>query len=105
MKRVLSFSEWLTSEVLEAVPHQQYVLFTIPKIIRPYFKYDRKLCICAWKPLKNYLKGASLKGQSRERVIYNSKRGTVIYEPLDWLAAITSHIPDKGTQNVHYYGF
>ena len=42
MKRVLQFSEWLTNEVLENVIHQQYV-FTIPKIIRPYFKYDRGL--------------------------------------------------------------
>jgi len=40
MKRVLQFSEWLIEEVLESVTHQQYV-FTIPKIIRPYFKYDR----------------------------------------------------------------
>jgi len=39
MKRVLQFSEWLTNEVLENVIHQQYV-FTMPKIIRPYFKYD-----------------------------------------------------------------
>ena len=55
MKRVLSFSEWLTSEVLEAVFHQQYV-FTFPKIIRPYFKYDRKLlgklCLYAWETIK-----------------------------------------------------
>ena len=43
--------------------------------------------------------------KENQKVIYNSKRGTVIYEPLDWLAAITSHIPDKGTQNVHYYGW
>ena len=37
-------------------------------------------------------------------VIYRSKKGTVAYDPVDWLAAITSHIPDKGAQNVHYYG-
>ena len=57
MKRVLSFSEWLTSEVLEGAPHQQYVL-TIPKIIRLYFKYDRKLlgklCLCAWETIKEF---------------------------------------------------
>jgi len=53
MKRALQFSEWLTTEVLEKVTHQQYV-FTIPKIIRTYFKFDRslllllgKLCLCA----------------------------------------------------------
>jgi hypothetical protein len=39
-----------------------------------------------------------------QKVIHTSKRGTVSCEPLDWLAAITSHIPDKGAQNLHYYG-
>jgi len=27
-------------------------------------------------------------------IIYRSKKGTVLYEPLDLLAAITSHIPN-----------
>jgi hypothetical protein len=62
MKRVLSFSEWITKEILEGVPHQQYV-FTLPKIIRPYFKYDRSLlgnlCLCAWTTIKEFF-GVSL---------------------------------------------
>jgi Zn finger protein HypA/HybF involved in hydrogenase expression len=225
MKRVLQFSEWLTQEILENVTHQQYV-FTIPKIIRPYFKYDRKLlgrlCLCAWDTITEFfgaclptgavpgavisiqtwgdtanfhphLHGLVTKGGFDEReifhplpwidtqkmalvfmnkvftmlmaeekiskslaqkvaswphsgfnihngveidaddtkgretlaqyiikapvsqermlydredqkVVYASKRGTVSYEPLDWLAAITSHIPNKGAQCVHYYG-
>jgi Transposase zinc-binding domain len=41
-KRVVSFAEWAEQEVLEKVPHRQYV-FTIPKMLRIYFKYDRKL--------------------------------------------------------------
>jgi len=45
MKRVLQFSEWLTQEILEHVTHQQYV-FTIPKIMRAYFKYE-----AAWENL------------------------------------------------------
>jgi hypothetical protein len=36
--------------------------------------------------------------RENQKVIYKSKRGRVVYEPL---AAITSHIPNKGTQNVH----
>ncbi|MFX0134299.1 MAG: hypothetical protein ACFFDN_11710, partial [Candidatus Hodarchaeota archaeon] len=36
---------------------------------------------------------------------YKSKHGTIAYEPLDWLAAITSHIPNKCSQSVHFYGF
>lgn len=225
MKRVLSFSDWLTQEILEGVTHQQYV-FTIPKIIRPYFKYDRKLlgklCLCAWDTIKEFfavclhketipgavisiqtwgdmanfhphLHGLITKGgfdnygvfyplpwidtqkmallfrdkvfnmlikeekisedmavkisewphsgfnihnqveidpndekgkktlaqyiikapisqermiydRENQKVIYKSKRGTVVYDPLDWLAAITSHIPDKGSQNVRFYG-
>jgi hypothetical protein len=42
--------------------------------------------------------------KENQKVIYKSKRGKVVYEPLDWLAAITSHIPNKGAQNVRYYG-
>ena len=41
--------------------------------------------------------------KENQKVLYNSKQGAVFYDPIDWLAAITSHIPDKGTQNVHYY--
>jgi hypothetical protein len=226
MKRVLTFSEWLTENVLEDVTHQQYV-FTIPKIIRPYFKYNRKLlgklCLCAWETIKEFfgvclpkgacpgavisiqswgntanfhphLHGLVTKGgfteegtfyplpfidthkmaivfrskvlnmlikeekitpdqaqmisswphpgfnihnevkissndqqgriklaqyiikapislermiynKENQKVIYKSKKGTVVFDPLDWLAAITSHIPDKYAQNVRYYGF
>jgi hypothetical protein len=68
MKRVLQFSEWLTNEVLENVIHQQYV-FTIPKIIRPYFKYESSwgssACVHG-RQLKNFLESASLKGLSQE---------------------------------------
>jgi hypothetical protein len=57
MKRALQFSEWLINEVLEGVTYQQY-MFTMPKIIRPYFKYDRsllgKLCLCALETIKEF---------------------------------------------------
>jgi len=43
--------------------------------------------------------------REKQSVICRSKKGAVSYDPLDWLDAISSHIPDKGTQNVHYYGF
>ena len=41
-KRVVEFGEWLCEEVLKAVPHRHFV-FTIRKILRRYFLYDRKL--------------------------------------------------------------
>lgn len=54
-KRVIEFGEWLCQEVLKAVPHRHFI-FSIPKILRRYFLYDRKLLSelsrCAWETLK-----------------------------------------------------
>ncbi len=36
------FGEWITKEILYPLPHRQYV-FTIPKMLRPYSRFDRKL--------------------------------------------------------------
>ena len=41
-KRVVEFGEWLCVDVLKKVPHRHFV-FGIPKILRRYFLYDRKL--------------------------------------------------------------
>ena len=53
-KRVLLFAEWLDTHILEPVSHAQYV-FTIPKLLRPIFKYHRRelglLCKSAWQAL------------------------------------------------------
>ena len=60
-KRVVEFGEQLHEEVLEDVPHRQWV-FTLPKRLRPYFMYDRKLLAklskCAWEILSEYLKAS-----------------------------------------------
>ena len=57
-KRVIEFGEYLFSEVLKQVPHRQWV-FSIPKRLRLYFLYDRKLLPklskCIWKILSSYL--------------------------------------------------
>ena len=39
-------------------------------------------------------------------VTYESKYGKRVAEfsPLEWIAALSSHIPDRGGQTVHYYG-
>ncbi len=53
----MSFAEWAEQEVLEKVPHRQYV-FTLPKMLRIYFKYDRKLLgklsQCAYQTVKEF---------------------------------------------------
>ncbi len=41
-KRVLQFGDWVTAHVLPPVPYRQYV-FTIPKMLRVYFRKDRRL--------------------------------------------------------------
>lgn len=51
----LPYFEWLCEEVLKAVPHRHFI-FSIPKIFRRYFLYDRKLLSdlsrCGWDSLK-----------------------------------------------------
>ncbi|TNF75824.1 MAG: hypothetical protein EP299_05845 [Acidobacteria bacterium] len=48
---------WAEQELLEDVPHRQ-VVFTIPKRLRIFFRYDRKLlgelAACAWRALRLY---------------------------------------------------
>lgn len=41
-KKVIQFGELLRADILWPVPHRQYV-FTLPKILRHHFRYDRKL--------------------------------------------------------------
>ena len=41
-KRVLAYGDWVEQCVLRPVPHRQYV-FTVPKLIRPFFAYRRSL--------------------------------------------------------------
>ncbi len=58
-KRVLMFGEWITEEILYPLPHRQYV-FTVPKMLRPHFRFDRKLLgklsQCAYQSLKEFFR-------------------------------------------------
>jgi ribosomal protein S27E len=60
-KRVVEFGEWLCMDVLKKIPHRHFVL-SIPKILRRYFLYDRRLLAdlsrCAWEFLKVFLQEA-----------------------------------------------
>jgi Transposase zinc-binding domain/Putative transposase len=60
--RVLLFAEWLDTHILEPVSHAQYV-FTIPKLLRPIFKYHRRklglLCKSAWQALRQMFQEVS----------------------------------------------
>jgi len=41
------------------------------------------------------------------KVIYQSKdaQKEKVFDALEWLAAMSSHVPDKGEQMVRYYGY
>ena len=57
-KRLLLFSEHLSENVLLKLPHRQFV-FTLPKLLRVYFKYDRKPRLSAsqitWRRFKDHI--------------------------------------------------
>ena len=61
-KRVVEYGECLLTNVLKDIPHRQWV-FSIPKRLRIYFMFDRKLLTklsrCAWKVLNLYLTQAA----------------------------------------------
>ena len=59
---MVEYGECLLTNVLKAVPHRQWV-FSIPKRLRIYFMYDRKLLAklsrCGWNVINTFLKSAS----------------------------------------------
>ena len=40
-----------------------------------------------------------------ERLKPGASRNFQIFEPLEFLAEVTQHIPDKGQHQVHYFGY
>jgi hypothetical protein len=58
-KKVIQFAHHLKEAVIFPIPHRQYV-FSIPKILRKFFLYDRKLlgklCQCGSKSITKFLK-------------------------------------------------
>ena len=53
------FGEWITEDILYALPQRHYV-FTVPKMLRPHFRFDRnllgKLSQCAYQSLKEFFR-------------------------------------------------
>jgi hypothetical protein len=56
-ERQEEWGDWMREELLLDVPHRQ-VVFTIPKLLRVFFKYKRRplgdLCRCAHRSLTRY---------------------------------------------------
>ena len=118
-KRVAEFGEWLCAEVLKCVPHGQWV-FSVPKRLRPWFSHNRRLLAglskFAWKILSRYIIRAAFSQErmqyipdpaasdGRAKVIYQSKGGRdrKVFSALDWLAQLTTHIPNRREHMVRY---
>jgi hypothetical protein len=141
----------LCEEVLKAVPHRHFI-FSLPKILRRYFLYDRRLnhgrprkhasimasgseslrlgerhlgstIYCgpriqpgddqAMENIARYIIRASFSQErmtsipEESKVSYQSKDGKEekVFDALEWLAAMWSHVPDKGEQMVRSYGY
>ena len=62
-KRIEEWGEWMRGTLLLDVPHRQ-VVFTIPKRLRVFFKFKRRLlgdlCRCALRALTRYFEAAAL---------------------------------------------
>jgi len=60
-KRTVQLAEWICGHVLKAVPHRHRT-FSLPKILRLYFLYDRKLLAhlsrCARASIRTFLEAA-----------------------------------------------
>jgi hypothetical protein len=58
-KRATLWAEFVREEVIRPVPHR-HVVFALPKVLRPAFRYRRrllpKLSLCAWKALSTFLR-------------------------------------------------
>jgi len=57
-KRVAAFADSLAAELLDDTPHRQFV-FTIPKLLRQHFRFDRRLlgllCSCAYAAIREMM--------------------------------------------------
>ena len=63
-KRREEWGEWIREKLIMDIPHRQ-VVFTIPKMLRIFFKFNRSLlsalCVCGKEALIKYLKATTKK--------------------------------------------
>ena len=78
-KRVLLFAEWLDMHILEQVSHAQYV-FTIPKLLRPIFKYHRRELGLLCKSTETSGKAGGLNREPLKAVIVSHSKWHALFE-------------------------
>lgn len=86
-KRILLLSEHLSQEIILRLPHRQFV-FTVPKLLRPYFKNDRKLFSGISKQIhkliSNYYREESEKNITTGTVISHQTYGDMLRFNPHW---------------------
>ena len=87
-------------------PHRQ-IVFTIPKMLRVFFKFKRRLLgdLCRIRTVLSLERLAFLEPEGKVGYRYGQDaRDQETMDYLEFIARVTSHIPDKGQVNVRYYG-
>jgi len=71
-KRCVEFGEWLCSSILKKVPHRHFV-FSIPKILRIYFLFNRKLLKelsrISWEVIGDYYRSTCRKDNGKPAAV------------------------------------
>jgi len=71
-KRCVEFGEWLCGNILKKVPHRHFV-FSIPKILRIYFLFNRsllkELSKISWEIIKDYYKSTCRKDEGNPAAV------------------------------------
>ena len=115
-KRELIWAQWAAEELLEDVPHRQ-VVFTIPKRLRVYFRYDHTLmgdlAGCAWRALRLWVLERLSLDQDSGEVLYRTRpsraahpEGPVArWDVYELIGRVLDHLPPPRHQLVRYWGY
>jgi Transposase zinc-binding domain/Putative transposase len=80
-KRSVLFGEFLREKVLSGSPHR-HVVFSIPRMFRIFFLYDRKLltqlCRCAWLAIRQYFEACLPEGSLPAAVLSIQTAGDML---------------------------
>jgi len=83
----------------------------LPRFGEPFLEFPQDET--AMETLARYIIRASFSQERMQyfpgpsKVVYQAKEGSEekVFDALEWLAAMCSHIPDRGEQMVRYYGY
>jgi hypothetical protein len=104
------FGEWITGEILYALPHRQYV-FIVPKMLRAHFRFDRKLLgklsQCAYQSLRDFFRSTLNRERTFPGVVISILPGPYGSIDLHWRTPkreLLINVPDDAEGPASYYG-